>query len=410
MKEFIKKHPSLSKIIAVFLFIIVEILLWNKAINMFKGIGTAKTDGFYYIDTKGHMINLKGFLDEGSPFNEDGVAYAKGVPTSGKINGIDGFINKKGKVIRQAGITNFQIEGAFSFPIIITGSEKMEIVDKKLKAIKSKNHEYNYMMQCHSDFSNGPCLVDSGTGLLGYMNENLEWVIGPKFLTAGVFTEDKIAAVKDPATGLYGYIDTDGKYISDERFYRASAFSDGYALVQKEKDGGAAYINTKCEYITDFVFDYSLSQKGFSEGMAYVKFNDKLNFGYINEKGETVVEPKYHEVGSFSHGLAPVKYGHYSFIDKNGNVVIKNLFNWAGSFSKDGYAAVIMDGKYGIIDTNGDWLFEPQFAIERPMKWEDGFENMEPSTGFDVSAPDFQNGYCMVCLEKGQRVKRAKRK
>ena len=90
--------------------------------------------------------------------------------------------------------------------------------------------------------------------------------------------------------------------------------------------------------------------------------------------------------------------------------MIKNLFNWAGSFSKDGYAAVIMDGKYGIIDTNGDWLFEPQFAIERPMKWEDGFENMEPSTGFDVSAPDFQNGYCMVCLEKGQRVKRAKRK
>lgn len=78
-------------------------------------------------------------------------------------------------------------------------------------------------------------------------------------------------------------------------------------------------------------------------------------------------------------------------------------------FSKDGYAAVVQDDKYGIIDANGEWLFEPQFLVE-------DYDNSNESNtileclGVNVDPPDVENGYCIVYLKNGQRVKKPKAK
>ena len=402
-------------IIAVILFIIADIFLGIRFANSVLSIGTAKENGYYYIDINGKMVNSEAYMEEGIPFSKEGVAYAKGIPLPGKSYGTEGFINKKGKIIKEKLYSQIRLEDSFSFPLIIKENDMFKLIDKDMNVIAEQPCDgMKGIWGCYSDASGGGLYLvsveSSDSGMrCGYMKANLEWAIEPKFSGAFVFSEDKIAAVQDPETGLWGYIDLDGKYISDERYYKTTPFSGGYALVQKEKNGKGAYINTKGEYITDYVFDFYTSQVGFSEGLACVKYADKGGFGYINEQGDIVIEPRYREAGAFVHGLAPVKETSFKYIDKHGNTVIEGDFYWANHFSEDGYAAVIQDGKYGIIDTSGDWLFEPQFATRRPINWEDGFEDLGQLKGLDVTAPNVENGYCIVCLEKGQRIKKTKR-
>jgi len=55
----------------------------------------------------------------------------------------------------------------------------------------------------------------------------------------------------------------------------------------------------------------------FSEGLAGVQINNK--WGFINKKGEIIVEPKYDKVFNFERGLALVKInGKLGTINKSG--------------------------------------------------------------------------------------------
>jgi hypothetical protein len=55
----------------------------------------------------------------------------------------------------------------------------------------------------------------------------------------------------------------------------------------------------------------------------------------------------------------------YGYINTKGEVVINPQFEAACSFS-DGAAAVLKDGKWGYIDTSGNFIISPQFE---PIQW-----------------------------------------
>lgn len=73
-------------------------------------------------------------------------------------------------------------------------------------------------------------------------------------------------------------------------------------------------------------------------------------YGYINQKGEVVIQPKYKCDGlpnNFNDGLAVVKIkGKFGYIDTKGNVAIKPVFDEARDFS-EGMAAVCKINEYG---------------------------------------------------------------
>lgn len=90
-----------------------------------------------------------------------------------------------------------------------------------------------------------------------------------------------------------------------------------------------------------------------------IKIADKSNstleekYGFMNNKGEVIVEPQYSYVGSFSEDLALVrKEGKYGYIDKKGREVIPLKFDYAEDF-KDGEALVRLKGVNGIINKHG---------------------------------------------------------
>jgi len=89
------------------------------------------------------------------------------------------------------------------------------------------------------------------------------------------------------------------------------------------------------------------------EGMAAVRLNGK--YGYINQKGREIVAPKYDNTWKFIGGFAAVELDNkFGFIDKNGKEVIpliyENAYNYHGNCCYKGQAHVKENGKWKIIN------------------------------------------------------------
>ncbi len=142
------------------------------------------------------------------------------------------------------------------------------------------------------------------------------------------------------------------KWLAEPRFSSGMNFSEGMAVVTR--DGRYGYINEKGEVVIDLKYDSALN---FSEGAASVEINKK--YGLINTKGEIIIEPQFEWIGGFSEGFASFKAGNlYGFIGRDGKILIKPQFENVKSFS-EGYASVQIDGKWCRINRNGEFIHEP---------------------------------------------------
>jgi hypothetical protein len=96
-------------------------------------------------------------------------------------------------------------------------------------------------------------------------------------------------------------------------------------------------------------------------GLANVMSNEK--WGYIDKSGKFVIQPQFDDAGSFDYnGLAVVKLnGKYGYINKTGELVIKPQFGYASYFSDNGLANVVLNGEWGFIDETGKFVIRPQF-------------------------------------------------
>ena len=84
-------------------------------------------------------------------------------------------------------------------------------------------------------------------------------------------------------------------------------------------------------------------------------------WGYIDNSGKTVIEPKFLNAGRFTEGLAPVRLnGTYGYIDSTGKFSIAPMFDLALPF-EEGIAKVFLDGKPFFIGKNGNILFDHRF-------------------------------------------------
>jgi hypothetical protein len=176
-----------------------------------------------------------------------------------------------------------------------------------------------------------------------------------------------------------GFIDKTGKLVVDptkttqkplvfgdysEGFVPAK-FESGYGCL--DKDGGLAFVHP-FKYIAPF-----------SDGMAAFavgKSADQEMWGYINNTGETMIEPTYGAAGQFSEGVAPVRMhkddkgakapGKWCYIDKTGKRVLDKYFDEADSFI-DGLAAVRINGKVGCINKAGKFIVPAKYDKVYPV-------------------------------------------
>src|SRR5690606_7376072 len=147
-------------------------------------------------------------------------------------------------------------------------------------------------------------------------------------------------------------------------------FTEESLLTYARSDGKIGFINGKGEWVIQPAYDKA---RAFTYGLAPV-YEDK-KWGYINEKGEKIVDFIYRDAETFSeNGLAPVKEKKlWGFIDTSGKVVIpmeydiisgnipnryirglSNLFNiFEGKGFYSGLARVKKDKQWGFINEKG---------------------------------------------------------
>jgi hypothetical protein len=138
-------------------------------------------------------------------------------------------------------------------------------------------------------------------------------------------------------------------------------------------------------------------------------------WGYIDNKGQLVIEAQYDAVSQFSQGLAAVNVaGQWGYIDKAGNMIIEPSFHEAWNFH-DGLARVkpfdqpehFVDRSGGVI-RSADWEAEDDFAggLAR-IRYGEKFGFVDTS-GLMVINPDFDRAWNMehgvAVVEKSEKV------
>ena len=154
--------------------------------------------------------------------------------------------------------------------------------------------------------------------------------------------------------GKWGYADAEGRLVIDAQYTMANSFSEGLALVTDDPDKLFwKYIDTMGKQ----AFPDQFGKAGnFSQGLAMVMIAGKC--GYINTKGELVVEPRYGFARAFAeNGLAPVKVDQlWGYIDREGNMVIQPQFFDAEPFDSTGTAMVVTsDAKRATLQEDGTY-------------------------------------------------------
>lgn len=154
---------------------------------------------------------------------------------------------------------------------------------------------------------------------------------------------DSVLTVKK--NEYYGAINPLGEIIIPIEYDKLSSFNEGLALAIKDslyfildKRNNAIQVNIR-----------NLSQLNpFHNGYASFETNEKL-FGFINSKGEVIIEPRFLSVGIFEEGLAWAEESKHNFgyINENGEWIIAPRLRKAYNFNKGSYYApvVIINGE-----------------------------------------------------------------
>lgn len=84
-------------------------------------------------------------------------------------------------------------------------------------------------------------------------------------------------------------------------------------------------------------------------------------FGFMDNRGNVVIEPRFDEVRDFFHGLAAVHWkGKVGFVNEQGQMAIPARFDDARDFLEE-LAPVRLGRLWGYIDTHGTMVIQPQF-------------------------------------------------
>ncbi len=198
--------------------------------------------------------------------------------------------------------------------------------------------------------------------LNGYKNTDGEIIVKPMYRGASVFNQGLALVSTDQGWTI---IDNTGKQLVDFGGIPGAIYSNlEYALIRHKKNGKWGFINRKGNIVIDYQYD---DTKDFNEGMAPVMVNGK--WGFITIENELVIKPVFENVYIFSDGLAAVRIQeNWGFIDTQGNTIIEPKYTSVYSFS-EGLCAVntqptdMANGGWAneVIDKKGNIIFTGTF-------------------------------------------------
>ena len=298
-----------------------------------------------------------------------------------RANDMFGYINKDGEYV---------IEPQFELAMSFSGSFAAVLQGEKWGFINTSGEwaiepQYDKV----KEFNSGYALVLKGDewNYIDSSNTILSTPVQEKYYD---FNADGVAFFRlEKKLGLLG---TDGKLIIEPTFDVIKPFVDGYARVRNGDNWGMidkkgkVFVQLEYSEIGDYNRAGIWARKGETFGViSDGEFNtilgaDKIwdfnntssltyarsmkKVGFVNNKGEWIIEPTYKKVRAFSNGLAPVfKDKLWGYINEKGEEVTPFVFRDAEIFSKDGLAPVKEKKLWGFIDKTGKIVIPAEYVI-----------------------------------------------
>jgi hypothetical protein len=234
----------------------------------------------------------------------------------------------------------------------------------------------------------------------GYISEEGTFIIEPKYESAADFQSSGMAEVQE--NGRWEMIDKSGKMITESQYLGTSIFSEGKTVVT-DNSGKSCLLDEKGRIL--FRTDGSIDKP--SCGMAAFRIKadkDKYLWGYINVEGQVVIKPIYEWAQSFSEDKAVVEIsdGNYGIIDKEGKLLKEIKNERVTNLSEDILVFSKSDKdygqKYGYMTVDGKVMLDAVYS--NAEAYEDGLAIVN-------AAADFGNGYGVI-NKKGEFIIPAK--
>ena len=204
----------------------------------------------------------------------------------------------------------------------------------------------------------------------GVVDSDGNFMIKPEFTDIFEFKGSKdmfkiSTAYRNSYDGKYGAVDLNGKIVLPPVYDSLEwDAKEGFFIIELNGKWGTA--DTTGNYIIEPTIDFGednwlILTLHFSDGLARIFKDDK--YGFINTKGEVVIQPKFEFAGEFEKGKAIVRVdGKSTFIDKKGNFILGR--NYESIFEEKGYYRVrTMEGgeeEWGLLNQEGQEIIKPQ--------------------------------------------------
>jgi hypothetical protein len=211
--------------------------------------------------------------------------------------------------------------------------------------------------------------------------------------------------------GNSGIMRPDGTFLVEPRYGGLGALEDGRAMFRSSAHLWG-YLDEHGEVLVEPKF---FQAHDFKEGLARVRFETERvqlsetsaqmtwKFGFIDRSGAYAIPPVHEEVEDFAGDRAMIKLnGKYGYLDRSGALVIPATYDFATAFS-EGLALVCVGdryagGRWGFIDSAGKFVIEPTLvsagafmAGQAPFMDERQLWGAVDSTGKVVVSPRYQS-------------------
>lgn len=290
---------------------------------------TTSGEKWGYMNKKG-AIEIKPQYELAQDFQKNGLAIVE-------VSGKNGVINTKGQTVVNPiydSITQFSEGRASAY-----NEEGVWVIDEKGKVLTST--PYSFI----GEYQQGRALFQD--------------------------TDEKSG---DP---FYGYLDRDGGVIIPAIYQTATDFQDGVAVVQT-KDGQFQLLSRDTSVLYKYPYDY-VGQYG--QGMLAFREEGNSKYGFINKKGDVLIEPSFDGVQPFSEGRAVINkvedYTYsYGLIDQKGNILIEPTFSDINRLEEKRIALgkatnpdkPYLGSLYAIADLNGNLLSDYRYQAVLPYQ------------------------------------------
>ena len=358
-----------------FIFIVYQSYSQNNFSPLYKIVDNNKVG---FINNKA-QVSIKPIYYAANDFSEGFAAT--------RLKGLYGFINGTGDFIispRYDYATEFNNGHA-----VVYLNGKPMVIDKKGNLI------VDTIYQTISKFNNSRAYVTSKSNNFGVINTEGKLVIDTNYTLINPFAEGyavvlKMVTIGSDADASYGVIDSFGKVIIPLGIYKKiNDCVNGYFRVTtmaesdstEEGSSKIGLVDTKGKLLFKKRFNSREWIDGhFNCGLAKINLYNSKAFGasdnvyeskytyagYVNTLGEIVINNKdYKHAHDFNSSRAFIQNENreYSIINREGKIISDKKFNDViGDKFNNGLAIVKTNHKWGIVDTNANYVMQPKFT------------------------------------------------